>query len=452
MPSFAVLSRSETSHTRSRGDDRFVVSRGAPRVGSEGTLARELEYVRALRAAKLSRHLARPFLGALEGHADAVTAMALAPPHNASALASGGADGAVWVWDMPSRRPMWTCREAHSRGFVRGLCVLAIEPQLLVSCGDDGAVRLWSLASGEALHEHLGSEGSVMACDAHPISDEYATAGESIQLWRAERPDDAVARFVWASPESESHRSVRYNPAEPNILASVAGSERSLALYDTRQPTPLRRMIQAQRNNALAWNPYEPLNFTTANEDGRLYTFDMRRLDGALQVHHGHVSAVLDVHYAPTGREFVTAGHDRSIRIFSWRDAHNREVYTAPRMQRVSCVRFSLDARFVVSGSDDFRIRVWKARAARPIGPLVPRERVKLDYAASLIERYQHQPDVRAVLTKRKLPKLLYKQTRAEREAGRRTREKRVRAMQHTRPEHRTEERPTRVAAVLKVE
>jgi WD repeat and SOF domain-containing protein 1 len=36
----------------------------------------------------------------------------------------------------------------------------------------------------------------------------------------------------------------------------------------------------------------KPFEFTAANEDHNLYTFDMRHMDSAVQVHKGHVSAV----------------------------------------------------------------------------------------------------------------------------------------------------------------
>ncbi len=72
------------------------------------------------------------------------------------------------------------------------------------------------------------------------------------------------------------------------------------------------------------------------------------------------VSAVMDVDYSPTGREFVAGGYDRSVRIFSHTGGHSREVYTAKRMQRVFCVKFSGDATYVFSGSDDMNVRVWK--------------------------------------------------------------------------------------------
>lgn len=54
------------------------------------------------------------------------------------------------------------------------------------------------------------------------------------------------------------------------------------------------------KTNGIAWNPMEAFNFTLANEDHNLYTFDMRKLDFARNVHTDHVSAVLAVDYSPT--------------------------------------------------------------------------------------------------------------------------------------------------------
>ena len=33
-------------------------------------------------------------------------------------------------------------------------------------------------------------------------------------------------------------------------------------------------------------------------------------------MHKDHVSAVIDVDYSPTGKEFVSAGYDKTIRIY----------------------------------------------------------------------------------------------------------------------------------------
>lgn len=47
-----------------------------------------------------------------------------------------------------------------------------------------------------------------------------------------------------------------------------------------------------------------------------LYTFDTRKLKQPLKVHMDHVSAVTAIDYSPTGKEFVSGGYDKSVRIF----------------------------------------------------------------------------------------------------------------------------------------
>lgn len=72
--------------------------------------------------------------------------------------------------------------------------------------------------------------------------------------------------------------------AEADIFGST-GSDRSIALYDLRHSTPIRKIVMQTNCNALAWNPMEPLNFVVASEDCNLYTYDMRKLDTATCVH-----------------------------------------------------------------------------------------------------------------------------------------------------------------------
>ena len=142
-------------------------------------------------------------------------------------------------------------------------------------------------------------------------------------------------------------------------LASDASltRRRSIALYDVRADTPLRKLVMLKRANKVAWNPREAFNFTVASEDNNLYSFDMRKLDIATNVHKDFVSvrsehallrlpgaqvltppanaqAVMDVDYSPTGREFVAGSYDRSVRIFAYNGGRSREVYHTKRMQR----------------------------------------------------------------------------------------------------------------------
>ena len=97
----------------------------------------------------------------------------------------------------------------------------------------------------------------------------------------------------------------------------------------------------------------EPMNFLLANEDHQIYGFDMRNLERALMIHKDHVSAVMDVAFSPTGREFVSGSYDRTLRLYKTNQGRSRDVYHTKRMQRIYCVSYSSDARFVLSAVDD---------------------------------------------------------------------------------------------------
>lgn len=138
----------------------------------------------------------------------------------------------------------------------------------------------------------------------------------------------------------------------------------------------------------------------------------MRKLASASCVHKDFVSAVMDVDYSPTGREFVAGSYDRSLRIFPFNGGHSREVYHTKRMQRVFAVRFSGDGSYVFSGSDDMNVRKWKADASEQSGTLLPREKQKAAYNKTLVERYKHLPEVKRIVRHRHLPAALYKATK----------------------------------------
>lgn len=146
-----------------------------------------------------------------------------------------------------------------------------------------------------------------------------------------------------------------------------------------------------------------------ANEDCNCYSYDARKFDEAKCVHKDHVSAVMDIDFSPTGREFVTGSYDRTVRIFQYNGGHSREIYHTKRMQRVFCVKFSCDASYVISGSDDTNLRLWKAKASEQLGVLLPREQKRHEYNEALKNRYKHLPEVKRIVRHRHLPKPIYK-------------------------------------------
>lgn len=99
-----------------------------------------------------------------------------------------------------------------------------------------------------------------------------------------------------------------------------------------------------------------------------LYTFDMRNLTRPRQIHKDHISAVIDVDYSPTGKELVSGSYDKTVRIFGTEEGRSREVYHTKRMQRLTSVAWSGDNKYILCGSDEMDIRIWKANRSQKLG------------------------------------------------------------------------------------
>ncbi|XP_071109371.1 DDB1- and CUL4-associated factor 13-like [Haliotis cracherodii] len=361
------------------------------------------EYVRAVNATKLERVFAKPFLGSLDGHRDGVTQLCK-HPSSISTLLSGSCDGEVRVWNL-AKRDCATTIQAHE-GFVHGLDCHHSQPYFF-TCGADSTIKQWQMTAEGGVEEEplniiLGK--TMFQClDHHWSENIFATSGDQVDIWDESR-SKPIRTFNWGI---DSIKHVKFNPVETHLLGAT-GMDRSVLLYDMRGSSPLRKVILKMCSNAISWNPMEAFTFTVANEDCNLYTFDMRKLSMPLNFHMDHISAVMDVDYSPTGREFVSAGYDKCVRIFPVDQRHSREIYHAKRMQRVGVVRWSLDNKYILSASDEMNIRVWKANASEKLGVLKPREKTAFNYNEKLKEKFGHHPQVRRISRHRHVPQFVY--------------------------------------------
>ena len=87
----------------------------------------------------------------------------------------------------------------------------------------------------------------------------------------------------------------------------------------------------------------------------------MRNLDKIRMIHKDHILAVLDIDYSPTCKEFITWSFDKTIRIFNISEGFSRDYYGDKRTQKVYSVIYTMDDKYILSGSDDTNIRVCKA-------------------------------------------------------------------------------------------
>ncbi len=404
MVKLKTISRTEEGSVRKNKNDITKVHRN--RDPSLHPFERAREYTKALTATKLDKMFAKPFIAALDGHKDTVYCCSTVRNKNVPFI-SGSCDGEVKVWDLGHRLCVWSAN-AHS-GFVRGVCPDASGTSFF-SCGDDKLIKQWALSPhGTSDVEPLNtivSQSLLTDIDHHWIDRQFATSGVAVQVWDSSH-NEPIHTYKWGA---DNVACVKFNPAEAALLGSTA-SDNSVVLYDLRSSQPMKKFFLPMRSNKLVWNPMEPMNFLLANEDHQVYSFDMRKLDKALLIHKDHVSAVMDVAFSPTGREFVSGSYDRTLRLYKTSQGRSRDVYHTKRMQRIYCVSYSSDARFVLSGSDDTNVRVWKADASDNLGVSKGRQDRREQVRDTIKRRYAHMPEIRRITKDKKLPKAIKKAT-----------------------------------------
>lgn len=412
------------------------------------------EVVRAINAAKYNKMFARPFVGHLNGHRDTPHHLSVFGDNNSagSYVCSASVDGEIRLWDINEMKLLSLAPAAHN-GFVNALDVdnRNTERRLLYSVGQDAHVKVWNLSEWMEDSEFLTSTSkqsidsaslihSKISFDTYnittkdiekigkkPIIDKiskndsvlqfihlapskdlsqsttFVTAGDHVKIWDAER---CVPKQAYEMDQLDTILKVKFSPVETHLLA-VTSKDRSVAIYDTRSAVVAQRFKMKLRSNDIAFNPYNPFRFSVANDDWNAYTFDIRKIsEGPVIMHTGHTNSVMALDYNPAGHEFATSGYDGTIRIFNVDDTTylSRDVYHTQRMRRVFSCKFSEDGYYIVSGSDDHGIRIWKTNASAPIRSLSRHEERKFNYHNALINRYKNIKQVRSITDHKHVP------------------------------------------------
>ncbi|GAA0321971.1 serine/threonine protein kinase [Actinoallomurus spadix] len=262
------------------------------------------------------------------------------------ALAAGGADHAVRLWNLADRRLTTTLT-----GHAYDVFAAAFSPdgRTLATAGYDGRVLLWS-GDGRARIATLDTHGNgVSALTFSPDGAVLASAGDAVRLWSV-----------------PGHRAVATLPAhgESMFTAAFAPHGTTLAtagtwairLWDTARPA--RPVTVTRLTSLVVGMAFSPDGRTLAagGYDGRVRLWDVatHRMLGSLPDLPGRVNGVA---FSPDGRILACAGGDT---VLLWDALARRALTTLPtRTGVVDSVAFAPDGRILATAGDDAIIRLW---------------------------------------------------------------------------------------------
>lgn len=258
----------------------------------------------------------------------------------------------------------------------------------LASGGAEGQVYLWSLTKDTPLSTLSGHSQRVCRVEFHPSGKYLASASEdtSWRLWDVETSSELLLQ----EGHSRGVYAVSFN-IDGSLLAS-AGLDSIGRIWDLRSGRTVM-ILDGHRDGhikpiyGLDWSS-DGHRVLTASADGWIKCWDVRKVQRTGGI-GAHTSSVADVRWfkgaddpllgIPPGQDekgaqlpkksgtfIVSAGFDQKVKVFSaddWALVQTLGGHTAP----VASVDVSQDGKWIVSGGHDRTVKLWGRNDSEPV-------------------------------------------------------------------------------------
>ncbi|WP_203926591.1 NB-ARC domain-containing protein [Virgisporangium ochraceum] len=319
--------------------------------------------VSRLEDAPLDRsHLGRPYLAnrwplpdqphpalrrAVGGHTAAVTAVAVAP--DGSWVVTCADDGSVRMFDPVSGLP-----RGQLVGHTDRVSAVAVGADRLATGSDDGTVRVWSPSSGRVRAVLTGHTDAVTGVALAPDGAWLASVARDRtgRVW-----DTATGAAVRVIELVNTADAVAVDPAGRFVV--TAGIDRAVRLWDVATGAIARILSGHDATvNAVAVSR-DGASVASASDDGTARVWDAATGEPRA-VLRGHGSGVDAVAFTVDGR-VVTGSGDRTVRIWDLDGGHRT---LSGHTSAVTAVAAGPDGTWLVTGSADRTVRIWDTGAA----------------------------------------------------------------------------------------
>jgi len=330
-----------------------------------------------------------------KGHLKPVLSVEYSP--DGTRLLTSSEDGTAKVWDLAAGTVLstlhghrWWVWQARFGRHAEGTA-----PTKIVTASHDGTAIVWTDPTGAwndpaaiaPSPPFRGHEGPIYAAAFASDGRTVATAGhdQRVLVWQA----DQIAEFDYdaafaAPPGTDRVGQVSYRAlvghtapirsldfSRDGRIVVSGGHDNAIKVWSVDSGTSLKTLRgHGQWVRACVLSP-DSREVLSASFDGTVRRWDIagyeevRVLRGRVLV--GHDDSVLRAEYSRDGQWIVTAGRDRTAKVWSARTGEEQRTYREGHAFLASKVDFSADGTLMASAAVDATVRLWKVQTGRQL-------------------------------------------------------------------------------------
>jgi serine/threonine protein kinase len=289
----------------------------------------------------------------MKGNADWVNAVTFSP--DGQYALSGGDNNAVKLWEVVTGNLVQTFEGLESQPIS---VALSPDGDFLVSESSDGVVQLWSVKEGTPIRVFERSSEAVLDATFSPDGTQVISgSGDAgtLRLWDAQTGSTDLT----FESHPEAIFSLAFSPNGQYVL-SGSGQSGTLQLWDAKTGQRIRKFTGTSKDAtyvfSVAFSPDGQYALSgTDDMCAHLWRVETGEL---LRTFDGHTGLVIAVAFSPDGQYVLSGSSDMKVQL--WKvDTGNLGYVFEGEGQGVNAIAFSPDGRYVLSGSKDSDVKLW---------------------------------------------------------------------------------------------
>jgi eukaryotic-like serine/threonine-protein kinase len=299
----------------------------------------------------------------LRGHQEAVKSVAFSP--DGGTLASSGDDGVIRLWNTATGQERIAVKVAPSLPRISAL-VFTRDGKTLVSGSWDTHVRLFDAASGQLRATYSGHPSMVRCLAVSPDGKTLASGGDGgvVRLWDLRTGGElstlkahrgTVMALAFSSDNQMLATGSGWDEPEGGLVVLWRLSEKPSPVW--KSPIQVVSLAFSPDNRTLAapvWDNIQLMDTSNGQSRGTLI---------------GHLPTVQSIAFLPDGKNLVSCGTDRTIRLWSMdgaKESHAESRIVGAHLAPAICLAVAEDGKSLASGANDGTVKLWDLAEVQP--------------------------------------------------------------------------------------